>query len=289
MPARRESFVQTLRAQWLGQQMRQLRERRGITLKQAAEFLERDFSSIARWERAEWPFRRGVVVSLLDLYGEHDGRERNRFIQLAEDAWRTDRWDDDYDELVDASFIDFPWLESRAERIYSWDAFLMPGLMQTPAYAEAVIRNAEGEDATDFSVGKWLQLRIDRQRVLTRNPTVRVAAIIDESVLRRPVGGPAVMRGQLHHLGDLMRQPNIDIRVLPSRVGLHAGLDGSFVLFGMPKPYPEVAYAETLGGRRFMESPTSKRYALAYDRLRDVALDRREAAELIAEIKEELP
>nr|WP_244236244.1 helix-turn-helix transcriptional regulator [Micromonospora inaquosa] len=89
MPARRESFVQTLRAQWLGQQMRQLREQRGITLKQAAEFLERDFSSIARWERAEWPFRRGVVVSLLDLYGEHDGRERNRFIQLAEDAWRT--------------------------------------------------------------------------------------------------------------------------------------------------------------------------------------------------------
>ncbi|MET8045327.1 helix-turn-helix transcriptional regulator [Micromonospora sp. NPDC005215] len=289
MPARREAIVQTLRAQWLGQQMRQLRERRGITLKQAGEFLERDFSSIARWERAEWPFRRGVVVALLDLYGEYDGRERNRFIQLAEDAWRTDRWDDDYDELVDASFIDFPWLETRAEQISSWDAVLMPGLLQTPGYAEAVIRNAEGEQATDFSVAKWLQLRLDRQRVLTREPVVRVAAIIDENVLRRPVGRPAVMRAQLQHLGCLIQRPNIDVRVLPSQVGLHAGLDGSFVLFRMPKPYPEVAYAETLGGRRFMESPKSKRYALAYHRLRDVALDQRETTRLIAKITEELP
>ena len=87
------------------------------TLKRAAEFLERDFSSVARWERAEWPFRRGVVVSLLDLYGEHDPRTRAHLVQLAEDAWRTDRWDDDYDEIVDSSFIDFPWLETRAEQI----------------------------------------------------------------------------------------------------------------------------------------------------------------------------
>ncbi|PZG10805.1 transcriptional regulator [Micromonospora craterilacus] len=289
MPVKRESFVQTLRAQWLGQQMRQLREERGITLKQAAHFLERDFSSIARWERAEWPFRRGVVVSLLDLYGEHDGRERNRFIQLAEDAWRTDRWDDDYDELVDASFIDFPWLESRAEQICSWDAMLMPGLMQTRDYAEAVIRNAEGEKATDYSVGKWLQLRLDRQRVLDREPPLRITAVIDESVLRRPVGGAALMRDQLQHLGELLSRPNIDVRVMPSRVGLHPGLDGSFWLFRMPKPYPEVAYAEHLGGRFFMESPKSKRYAVAYDRLRGVALDPQESAKLITTIGENLP
>lgn len=231
----------------------------------------------------------GVVVSLLDLYGEHDGRERNRFIQLAEDAWRTNRWDDDYDELVDASFIDFPWLESRAEAMCSFDAMLMPGLMQTPAYAEAVIRNAEGDRATDFSVGKWLQLRLDRQRVLDRDPVVQISAVIDESVLRRPVGGSALMRGQLHHLGQLMTRRNIDVRVLPATVGLHPGLDGSFWLFKMPKPYPEVAYAEHLGGRFFMESPRSKRYARAYDRLRELAFDERESARLVTKIAEELP
>ncbi|MGI5216134.1 helix-turn-helix domain-containing protein [Plantactinospora sp. CA-290183] len=288
MPVRRESFVHTLRAQWLGQQMRELRERRGFTLKRAAEFLERDFSSVARWERAEWPFRRDVVVALLDLYGEHDPRTRAHFVQLAEDAWRTDRWDDDYDELVDSSFIDFPWLESRAERICSFDAMLMPGLMQIPEYAEAVIRNAEGQRATAFSVAKWMQLRLDRQRVLEPEFGVTVSAVIDESVLRRPVGGPELMRGQLKHLGELLRLPNIEVRVLPATVGLHAGLDGSFWLFTMPKPYPEVAYTETLGGRLFMESPKSRRYAEAYDRLKQIALDRPGSAKLIATIAEEL-
>ncbi len=73
------------------------------------------------------------------------------------------------------------------------------------------------------------------------------------------MGDSALMCGQLQHVGELLLKPSIDVRVLPSRLGLHAGLDGSFVVFRMPKPYPEVAYAEMLGGRRFMESPKSKR------------------------------
>ncbi|MFY1692684.1 Scr1 family TA system antitoxin-like transcriptional regulator [Plantactinospora sp. WMMB782] len=81
------------------------------------------------------------------------------------------------------------------------------------------------------------------------------------------------MRGQLAHLGELLRRPNVQVRVLPATIGLHPGLDGSFWLFKMPKPYPDVAYAEHLGGRLFMEAPKSKRYAEAYARLRDIALD----------------
>ncbi|MEU8008533.1 helix-turn-helix transcriptional regulator [Micromonospora parva] len=77
MPASREPFVRTLRAQWLGQQMRELRERRGLTLKYVAQYLERDFSSLARYERAEWPFRRELVIALLDLYGVYNEREGN--------------------------------------------------------------------------------------------------------------------------------------------------------------------------------------------------------------------
>lgn len=288
MSTKKKSAVRTLRAQWLGQQMRDLRIRRGLTLQQAAEFLDRDASSLARWERADWPFRRTVVIELLDLYGEHDRRERDRYIELAEDAWRTDRWDDDYDELVDASFIDFPWLETRADQLCSFDAMLMPGLMQTPEYAEAVIRNAEGKRAKPLSVAKWMQLRLDRQRVLDRDPPVRVSSIIDESVLRRVVISPTVQRAQLLHLNEVARRPNVEVRVLPSRVGLHAGLDGSFWLFRMPKPYPDVAYVERLGGRIFLESPKSERYAEAYDRLGSAALDARESAKLIATIAEEL-
>ncbi len=288
MRKKNDSYVQTLRAQWLGQQMRELREECGFTLQRAAEFLERDLSSVSRWERAEWPFLRGHVVSLLDLYGVHDEKRREHFIQLAEDAWRTDRWDAEYDELVDASFIDYPWLESRAEQICSYNAMLVPGLMQTREYAEAVIRNAEGDRATRHSVNKWVQLRMDRQQVLDRKPVVKIAAVLEENVLRRPVGGHAAMRTQLSHLGELARRPNVEVRVVPTSVGWHAALDGSFWLFRMPKPYPEVAYVEHLGGRLYMESPKSKEYSLAYDRLREAALGRAESAKLIATIAEEL-
>jgi transcriptional regulator with XRE-family HTH domain len=288
MSVRKPSFVQTLRAQWLGQQMRELREERGFTLRQAAEYLERDLSSVARWERAEWPFRREHVVSLLDLYGEHDPKRRAHFIELAEDAWRTDRWDAEYGEVVDASFIDYPWLESRAEQICSYNAMLIPGLLQTPEYAEAVIRHAEGDQATPQQIARWKALRMDRQRVLDRKPKVKISAVLEESVLRRPVGDQATMQAQLRHLHALSRRPNVEILIVPIAAGLHAGVLGSFWLFKMPKPYPEVAYLEHLGGRLYMESPKSMRYALAYDQLRAAAYSAAESAQLIMTIAEEL-
>lgn len=125
--------------------------------------------------------------------------------------------------------------------------------------------------------------------MLDKTPPVRICAIIDESVLRRPVDSPAVMRAQLDHLAALARRPQVEIRVLPRTVGLHAGLDGSFWLFKMPRPYPEVSYVEHLGGRLFMESPKSKRYTRAYDRLQEAALGPADSARLITTIAEESP
>jgi transcriptional regulator with XRE-family HTH domain len=97
MPTKREQFVQTIRAQWLGQRMRELREERGLTLKYIAAYLGVEFSTLARYERAEWPFRRDHVVALLDVYGVYDERERAQLVQLAQDAWRVNRWDDDFE------------------------------------------------------------------------------------------------------------------------------------------------------------------------------------------------
>ncbi|SCG71803.1 helix-turn-helix domain-containing protein [Micromonospora humi] len=289
MAARREAFVRTLRAQWLGQQMRELRERRGLTLKYVARFLERDFSSLARYERAEWPFRRDLVVELLDLYGVYDERERDRLVQLAQDAWRVDRWENEFDQTVyDTSFIDFPWLESKAEQICTYAALLIPGLLQTRDYAEAVIRNAEPSSTSEVQIRKWVQLRMDRQRLLDGPSLTRLAVIIEEAALRRPVMSRSVMAGQLAHLVDATRRPAVEIRVLPPSLGLHAGLDGTFWLFKMPYPYPDVAHTETLGGRLFMESDKAQRYVRAYNRLREAALSVSESARLIAAVAEEL-
>ncbi|SBT38881.1 helix-turn-helix domain-containing protein [Micromonospora narathiwatensis] len=279
-------FIRTLRAQWLGQQLRALREERGMTLKLVSEHLQRDMSALGRYERADWPIRKGDVTALLDLYGFHNAAERARLLALAEEVWRTDRWDDDYGDVVDSSFIEYPWLEGRAEKITSYNTILLPGLMQTRDYAEAVIRNAEKPDVPAAKIARWVQLRLERQKVLDRS--TRVAAVLDESVLRRLVGGRRTMSAQLQHLHELALRRNVEVRVLPSSTALHAGLDGSFTLFTLPRPYPAVAYLENLAGRLYVEAPKSMRFVHAYDRLREAALGTSESAQLIASIVEEL-
>ncbi|MEV4772797.1 helix-turn-helix domain-containing protein [Micromonospora humida] len=279
-------FIRTLRAQWLGQQLRALREERGMTLKLVSEHLQRDMSALGRYERADWPIRKGDVVALLDLYGFHHAAERARLLALAEDVWRTDRWDEDYGDVVDSSFIEYPWLEGRAEHIGSYNTILLPGLMQTREYAEAVIRNAEEPDVPDATVARWVELRIERQKVL--DGKTKVGAVLDESVLRRLVGGPSTMRAQLEHLLELAARRNVEISVLPSAKALHAGMDGAFTVFTLPKPYPAVAYVENLAGRLYVEAPRSMKFVHVYDRLRDAALDTSESGQLIARVVEGL-
>ncbi|BCB88072.1 helix-turn-helix domain-containing protein [Phytohabitans suffuscus] len=289
MPTKREQFVQTIRAQWLGQRMRELREERGLTLKYIAAYLGVEFSTLARYERAEWPFRRDHVVALLDVYGVYDERERAQLVQLAQDAWRVNRWDDDFEGTVyDQTFVDYPWLESRSEEICTYSTMVFPGLLQTRDYAESVIRYTEGMQANQQKIDRWVRLRMERQLILDEKPPKRLAALVEESVLHRPVGGRLVLRAQLEHLARAVERPHVELRVIPTRVGLQAGLSGSFTLFKMQRPYPEVAYVEHLGGRLFMEASRAHRYSKAYDALREVALSATESMALIATLAEEL-
>ncbi|WP_444950520.1 helix-turn-helix domain-containing protein [Micromonospora ureilytica] len=280
-------FIRTLRAQWLGQQLRNLREEREMTLKLVAEHLQRDMSALGRYERADWPIRKGDVISLLDLYGFHHAAERARLLALAEEVWRTDRWDEDYGDVVDASFIEYPWLEGRAEQVCCFHLTLVPGLLQTREYAEAVIRNAAEPGVTEGTIKRWVELRMTRQEVLRRRRPLMISAVIDEAALRRMVGGPEVRGRQLHHLVQAQRMSNVAIRVMPFGAALHQGLDGTFWIFRLPEPYPAVAYVESLGGRLYLESPKAERFVRAYGRLLDSALSESESTKLITSIAEE--
>jgi transcriptional regulator with XRE-family HTH domain len=289
MPTKREQFVQTIRAQWLGQRMRELREERGLTLKYIAAYLGVEFSTLARYERAEWPFRRDHVIALLDVYGVYDERERAQLVQLAQDAWRVNRWDDDFEGTVyDATFVDYPWLESRAEEICTYGNMVFPGLLHTRDYAEALIRHMEGTSSSTQKIDRWVRLRMERQQILDEKPPTRLAAVVEEAVLHRPIGGRAVLRAQLEHLMRAVERPHVEVLVIPTRQGMHAGLDGAFTLFRMQRPYPEVAYVEHLGGRLFMEATRAERYSKAYDGLREVALSSTESMALITTLAEEL-
>jgi len=278
----------TLRAQWLGQQLRALRESAGMTLKQAGEYLQRDGSMVSRFETAEYPIRRGDVLALLDLYGVSEERTRDGLIRLSEDVWRKGWWDA-YANTVDRRYIDLLWLDARAERLRTYGAMLVPGLLQTREYAGTLIRNMATADTPEVQIGKMIELRMTRQQMLGGDAPISFAAVVDESVLRRVIGGSEVLRGQLTKLLEVTERPNVEVRVLPLRRGAHAGLDGSFWLYEMLDPYPDVTYVDTLAGALYVEEDAAvDRFRQAYDQLSAMALGGEESAALIAAAEKEL-
>lgn len=278
----------TLRAQWLGQQLRALRESTGMKLHHAGEYLQRDPSMVSRFETAETPIRRGDVLALLDLYGVSEERTRDGLLQLCDDMWRKGWWDD-YANTVDRRYIDLVWLQSRAERLRTYEAMLVPGLLQTREYADTLIRNSATADTPEEQIEKGIKLRMTRQQILRSDKPVSLAAVLDESVLRRVIGGPEVMHGQLTQLLEVAERPNVEVRVLPLRRGAHAGLDGGFWLYEMPDPYPDVACVDSLAGALYVEEDAAvDRFRQAYYQLSAAALDGKESAALIVAAAKEL-
>jgi transcriptional regulator with XRE-family HTH domain len=276
----------TLRAQWLGQSLRELRDANGMTLARAADFLQRNASTVSRFESGEYPIRRPDLMALLDLYGVSDRRKRDGLLRLSEEVWQKGWWDG-YEPDVERQFVDFVWLESRATAIRSFDPLVVTGLLQTREYAQAVITAAEWQ-AEPAQIARWVQLRMDRQAVLHQEAPPRLSVIIDEFVLRREIGGPSVLRGQLAHLRTTAELPHVDLRVLPASLGAHASPSGYFLVFTIAEPDLDVGFAETLGGAVYVEPPDSERFIRVYDRLLDSALGPAESAELIRTIGEDL-
>ncbi|MBT8224754.1 MAG: helix-turn-helix transcriptional regulator [Dactylosporangium sp.] len=276
----------TLRAQWLGQQIKELRESAGITLRHAADYLERDPSTVSRFESAEYPIRRPDLMALLDFYRVSDPQRRAGIMTLREEVWKKGWWDD-YADTVDCRFIDYVWLESRAKEIHSFDSMLIPGLLQTPAYAGAAIRAAQ-PDRADGQVERGVELRIARQRILAKDAPCQLRVVLDESVLRRRLVDVGTWREQLSHLVTCAERPNVEIRLLPFDSGLHSNPTGIFKIFVMENPYPVVAYTETLAGRIYVEEPVTERFTGTYNRLQSMARSPRESTELILATVREL-
>lgn len=269
----------TLRAQWLGKQLRELREAAKLTLREAGDYVQRDQAALSRWEQGLTPARVPDVLALLNLYGVDDQGLRDDMEQLSRDIWQKGWWDD-YAREATGRVIDHAWLESRAEEISSFDVTVIPGLLQTRGYAEAVIKAAE-PDATPTYVARWLEFRMTRQQVLTENEPVRLTALLDEALLCRTVGGAAVLRAQLEHLIELADRRNVTIQVLPFSAGAHASTRGPFTIFGMPAPYTDVAYMETNAGNVYVEMDDVEDFAQKYDDLRQAALSPDESTALI--------
>lgn len=275
----------TLRSQWLGQQLRELREAVNMKLSDAGEFIQRDQSQVSRFERGTYPIRGHDVEALLNLYGVNDKKRRKTMCAMADEQWRTDWWQGYSDEVV-GELIDYVWLESRATGISEFAIITIPGLLQTSDYARALIRAAD-PDTSDEVIERWVELRLKRQTILARANAPTYSLVIDEGCLRRAVGSPKIQATQLRYLLD-RAQANIELRVLPFAAGAHPSGEGPFSIFTLDDPYPEAVYVESPAGALYLEPPKTDRFIAMYDRVKNQALDAKRSARLIESIVKEL-
>lgn len=283
MPPKREQRV-TLRAQWLGRMLRQLREQSNLTLKEAGEYLQKDFSTVSRFELGTFPIRRGDLLALMDLYGVDDKSQRETLLNLCGEVWQTGWWSKYSDDDVWGSTIDLVWLESRAEAIQTFAALTIPGLLQIPEYAHALISVVDN-DVSAAQVGRWVKLRIDRQKVLKGEHLDKYTVLLDESALRRVVGSPEVMAKQFAHLLDAADSERISIRVLPFDIGAHPSPEGAFTLLNLGSPFSKVAHIESRGGGIYLERGDVDKLVEVYDRLHEMSLGPEDSAAFIAALR----
>lgn len=281
-----EPHSPTVRGRKLASELRRLRERAGLTVEEAAAQLGHGWSrfKVGRIEKAQTKPTLAGVTAMLDLYGVDSGT-RAALIELHKNAWRRGWWTD-YSDLFKGTYLA---LEDDAGRIDEWSPQVLPGLLQTDEYAREVIR--AGQPGDEAAIQRRVQARMARKALLSRAepPAPRLTAVVDEAALRRPIGGPDVMRAQLRALLEASRRPNVTILVLPLDVGTHAGLDGPFIVLGFPEDIaPDVAYVGTRLGDGYAESAeTVRRVKVDFENLKAAALNPQESRDFIAAIVEE--
>jgi hypothetical protein len=232
--------------------LRRLRTERGLTIDAVQELSKGDIRTptLSRWETGDRNIRPTDVRLLLDIY-EVTGEEREALLTLARQAKERGWWQS-YGPSVPSWFQFYVGLESEASTIHEYSPELVPGLLQTADYYREFLGAAPGDPRV---TGKEVEVRLARQERLTSDDDPpEFWAVLNEAVIRRTVGGTAVMRAQLGHLAELSDLPNVTIQVLPFSAGVHPAMDGSFSILGFPLPSdPAVVYMENQAGSVYLE------------------------------------
>ncbi|MEV5314237.1 MULTISPECIES: helix-turn-helix transcriptional regulator [unclassified Streptomyces] len=278
-----------VRRRKLGAELRALRTNAGLTSGEAARLVGWHQSKVSRIETGASGVKPADVRILLDAYGVRDPRLRELLLALAGSGGvqGRDHWWHAYRGVLPPTYRDFISLESQASAMRTLETSVVPGLLQTPDYARAVTRAAvEGldEDGLDALV----EVRLARQDVLRSQPPLRLCAVLDEAVLRREVGGPDVMRRQLHRLLEAARLPQVRLQVLPFSAGAHIGVTGPFVVFSFSNTSDlDVVVLDHLTSSLYLERKEDvEAYTEAFDALRRNALSPEESLDYIAVISD---
>jgi transcriptional regulator with XRE-family HTH domain len=270
----------TVRIEVLGEELRRLREASGLTLSEVVPRIGISESHLSRFEKGKRVPSPEDVSALLVIYGV-TGEERLEILTLARKANQPGLWQ--RHGSYEGRFATLKLLESRAASLIEFQPLVIPGLLQTMPYAQAVIRDVgmfgDQEEIDNRVVG-----RIHRQAVLRGYDAPELLAIVAETALRPLIGGREVMRDQLLYLAEVAQRRNVRLRVVPATVGGHPGLDGAFVRLRF-EDRPGVVFLSNRTSCLFLEQPSE---VSAYDRaiveLLSVAISEEDSVRLVVEM-----
>ncbi|MEV0089971.1 helix-turn-helix transcriptional regulator [Streptomyces sp. NPDC050738] len=237
----------------LGSQLRRLRESRGVTREAAGYSIRASESKISRMELGRVSFKSRDVEDLLTLYGVTDDAEREPLLGLLREANMSGWWHS-YGDVLPGWFQTYVGLESAASLIRIYEVQFVHGLLQTEAYAHAVVARGN-PGASAASVDRRVALRLERQKVLYDERGPKFHAVLDEAALHRaPDSDRALMQGQLRHLLEVSEMPNVTLQVMPFASGWHAGESGSFAMLRFTESdLSDLVYLEQLTSALYLD------------------------------------
>lgn len=252
-------------------ELRRIRDERELFGDEVAKKLGWSESKISRIETSRTGISAKDLERLLKVY-EVIGEERQRLIDLGK-ASRQRGWWRKYSDVLPDWYTKWVGLESEARVIRTYHAQVVPGLFQTPDYARAVLNAAVLPELPE-EVDRKVKLRMARQALLTQDDPPHLSVVLDEAVLRRAVGGPETMRGQMQRLLGVAALRNVQVQVLPFGLGVHSGVNGSFEIFEFEPEDPKLVYVDTLTGAVYPDKPREAgTYSMCFEQLRGAALN----------------
>jgi transcriptional regulator with XRE-family HTH domain len=278
----------------LGRYLRELRNQERLTVRLAAEKLEWSEAKIWRIETGQTSLRSLDVEAMCKIYGARPDLTE-ALMGLAKET-KARGWWHAYGDVIPERFDVYIGLEEAASQLSWYESELVPGLLQIEEYARAVIK-ADNPDVDGDEIDRRVQVRLARQALVQR-PTapLDLRVVLNESILRRPVGGPKVMAQQLDRLAETADLPNVSLRVVPYGVGFHHGLlSGPFEILRFPlngdgrEAEPTTVYVDGFTGDLYLDKPSEiERYAKAFAGIWDASLDESASSSQIHRAAEEL-
>jgi transcriptional regulator with XRE-family HTH domain len=266
----------------LARALQRLRTEAGQTIDDVARHTEISKSSLSRIENAQISPKASDVKVLLGYFNVPPD-ETEKYLAEARAA-RQRGWWNAYADAVPDWFATYLGFETEAAKIRAVDSQLVPGLLQTAGYAKAIIECETSHPRDPELIDRRVQLRMERQTILYEAEPLSIHVIIDESVIRRQVGGREVMREQIARLIEAAHLPNVTLQVIPFSAGEYPSSGTAFAIISFREDEPDVVYVENFGNGSYVEQPPQvARFTMVFEQLAELALDSGQTISLLVD------